>query len=130
LKLANVGTHIFFRWTGAWGQPQAFSGRYSGAEPVIGKLGAIGDEVIPADPLGLEGQGPVESARLNDDSVRTYEPVALSRAIIRRFRPSIQPNAAPISESSDDGKGSSGTPAGISSEQTDKPVGSTVEASR
>jgi len=32
-KVAQIGTHIFYRWPGAWGQPQAFVGRYIG-EPV------------------------------------------------------------------------------------------------
>jgi hypothetical protein len=31
-KVAQVGTHIFYRWPGAWGQPAAFRARYSGKE--------------------------------------------------------------------------------------------------
>ncbi len=34
-KVANVGTHIFYRWAGGWGKPPAFAQRYAGAEPVI-----------------------------------------------------------------------------------------------
>ena len=37
-KVAQIGTHIFYRWPGAWGQPQAFSGRYVGE---------------PSDPMSL-----------------------------------------------------------------------------
>ena len=29
-KVAQIGQHIFYRWPGAWGQPQAFDGRYIG----------------------------------------------------------------------------------------------------
>ena len=29
-KVARIGQHIFYRWPGSWGQPQAFSGRYIG----------------------------------------------------------------------------------------------------
>lgn len=29
-KVAKVGTHIFYRWPGAWGMPGAFTGRYIG----------------------------------------------------------------------------------------------------
>ena len=29
-KVAQIGAHIFYRWPGAWGQPQAFRGRYIG----------------------------------------------------------------------------------------------------
>ncbi|QPC97863.1 cell wall hydrolase [Qipengyuania soli] len=32
-KIAEVGPHLFFRWRGAWGMPQALSARYSGGEP-------------------------------------------------------------------------------------------------
>lgn len=32
-KIAAVGPHLFFRWRGSWGMPQALSARYSGGEP-------------------------------------------------------------------------------------------------
>ena len=32
VKLTQVGQHIFYRWTGPWGEPPAFSGRYAGRE--------------------------------------------------------------------------------------------------
>jgi spore germination cell wall hydrolase CwlJ-like protein len=31
-KVAVVGAHIFYRWTGGWGLPPAFSGSYAGGE--------------------------------------------------------------------------------------------------
>jgi len=37
-KIAKLGAHIFYRWPGSWGLPQAFSGRYIGE---------------PQDPLAL-----------------------------------------------------------------------------
>jgi spore germination cell wall hydrolase CwlJ-like protein len=37
-KITQIGAHIFYRWPGAWGQPQAFVGRYIGE---------------PADPMAL-----------------------------------------------------------------------------
>ncbi|HWI77101.1 MAG TPA: cell wall hydrolase [Sphingomicrobium sp.] len=37
-KVAQIGAHIFYRWPGAWGQPQAFVGRYIGE---------------PSDPMAL-----------------------------------------------------------------------------
>lgn len=35
-KVTQIGAHIFYRWPGAWGQPQAFVGRYIGepSDPV------------------------------------------------------------------------------------------------
>jgi spore germination cell wall hydrolase CwlJ-like protein len=32
VKLRQVGQHIFYRWSGTWGEPQAFVGRYAGGE--------------------------------------------------------------------------------------------------
>ena len=32
LKVSTIGAHIFYRWTGGWGQPGAFGGRYEGSE--------------------------------------------------------------------------------------------------
>ncbi len=37
-KLANVGSHIFYRWAGPWGTAVAFRSRVSGAEPVIARF--------------------------------------------------------------------------------------------
>ena len=32
VKVANIGAHIFYRWTGGWGLPPAFGGAYHGSE--------------------------------------------------------------------------------------------------
>ena len=32
VKMVQIGAHIFYRWTGGWGQPGAFGGRYEGSE--------------------------------------------------------------------------------------------------
>ena len=32
VKMTQVGQHIFYRWTGPWGEPPAFIGRYAGRE--------------------------------------------------------------------------------------------------
>jgi hypothetical protein len=32
-KSAVIGAHIFYRWSGVWGQPAAFRQRYAGVEP-------------------------------------------------------------------------------------------------
>lgn len=62
-KLAQVDTHIFFRWPGYWGSRQVLSGRYAGGEPLYADLverkmrgpqaAAVnaGATAIPADPL-------------------------------------------------------------------------------
>ncbi|MFX6226299.1 hypothetical protein ABTF68_22765, partial [Acinetobacter baumannii] len=37
-KVAAVGAHLFFRWTGWWGTPAAFVTHAGGAEPAIATL--------------------------------------------------------------------------------------------
>jgi hypothetical protein len=32
VKMTQVGQHIFYRWTGPWGEPPAFTGHYEGRE--------------------------------------------------------------------------------------------------
>jgi hypothetical protein len=33
--MTKVGAHIFYRWTGPWGEPRAFTGRYAGREAAL-----------------------------------------------------------------------------------------------
>ncbi|MEH3037168.1 MAG: cell wall hydrolase [Sphingomonas adhaesiva] len=40
-KIAEVHTHLFFRWTGWWGTPAAFRRSVSAQEPVVAKLAAV-----------------------------------------------------------------------------------------
>ena len=40
-KLAKVGTHLFFRWTGWWGTPGAFRNPGSQPEPAVAKMAAL-----------------------------------------------------------------------------------------
>lgn len=42
-KIAEVHTHLFFRWTGWWGTPPAFRRAVSSDEPVIDKLAKLSD---------------------------------------------------------------------------------------
>ena len=67
-KIARVGTHLFFRWTGWWGTPPAFNRRPDDAEPVIALLaplspahaadGALpGDTAIPLDAAAIANGG-------------------------------------------------------------------------
>jgi spore germination cell wall hydrolase CwlJ-like protein len=37
VKMTQVGQHIFYRWTGTWGEPQAFTGHYAGHEAMLTK---------------------------------------------------------------------------------------------
>ena len=51
VKMTQVGAHIFYRWTGPWGEPPAFTGRYTGHESDLPpQLLASGDPRLQAAP--------------------------------------------------------------------------------
>jgi hypothetical protein len=51
VKVATIGTHIFYRWTGAWGRPPAFAGRYAGGETATVQLAKL--DRLSQDPQQL-----------------------------------------------------------------------------
>ncbi|HEY0625759.1 MAG TPA: cell wall hydrolase [Allosphingosinicella sp.] len=52
-KIAQIGTHIFYRWPGSWGLRRAFSDRYAGSEPMMtGSAVATPTAVAGADAGG------------------------------------------------------------------------------
>ncbi|WP_396593039.1 cell wall hydrolase [Brevundimonas sp. R86498] len=54
VKMRQIGTHIFYRWTGGWGLPSAFTGGHAGEEPVILKMAAIATPVEELPPPVIE----------------------------------------------------------------------------
>lgn len=40
-KVASVGTHLFFRWSGWWGTPPAFTRQVANSEPIVDQLAAL-----------------------------------------------------------------------------------------
>lgn len=61
VKMTQVGQHIFYRWTGPWGEPPAFTGRYAGGEAYLSPavLGGI-DSRTQGGRLLLDGLAPSE----------------------------------------------------------------------
>lgn len=53
-KVAQIGAHIFYRWPGGWGRPQAFTARYMGE---------------PADPAALRPRLVLASANASEDAL-------------------------------------------------------------
>ncbi len=49
-KIAMVHTHIFFRWKGGWGRPDAFTRAYQGPEPLDARIAWLADPAV-AGPL-------------------------------------------------------------------------------
>lgn len=73
-KVAEVHTHLFFRWTGWWGTPPAFRHAYAGAEPVIAKMArfspfhAVGSDPTALAALTAEGV-PVDPAAIPESAI-------------------------------------------------------------
>lgn len=79
VKMVRVGQHIFYRWTGPWGEPPAFDGRYAGNEAYLTPeiLGGV-DQRTQGGLFSLERQGiPTERTVTLDvaGEVRTYSVV-------------------------------------------------------
>ncbi|MDB5421774.1 MAG: cell wall hydrolase SleB [Brevundimonas sp.] len=47
-KIVQVQTHIFYRLTGAWGLPQAFTASYDAKEPEIARMAALSTAMFDA----------------------------------------------------------------------------------
>ncbi|TPG43640.1 cell wall hydrolase [Sphingomonas koreensis] len=62
-KVARVGTHLFFRWTGWWGTPPAFNRQVSDDEPVIALLAAL-SPAHALDASAVDGASPLDAATI------------------------------------------------------------------
>jgi spore germination cell wall hydrolase CwlJ-like protein len=77
-KLAQIGSHIFFRWRGYWGTPSAFRGSGGAPEPLIGRLAALSSAHANAPDAAL-ALIPVE--QLDDAEIATASAAAVRRII-------------------------------------------------
>lgn len=92
VKVANVGTHIFYRWTGGWGRAPAFADRHAGAEPDVSRLGRrTTAPVVMAAELSPEEMTPEELANAEKAPDGTLlppsSPDSFQRAVLRRYEP-------------------------------------------
>jgi spore germination cell wall hydrolase CwlJ-like protein len=100
-KNAAVGTHIFYRWAGGWGQRGAFTQLHSGREPNAGalRLAALAAERRSPQPSGaavaaaLPGAEVVETGDRNRLSVR-FKTIARKAAEEAPRRPYVEKVAA------------------------------------
>ncbi len=89
VKSANVGTHIFYRWTGGWGRAPAFSDRYAGVEPSIVRRRTA----PPPLPGTEEALAEVRDAAAAEAAAEARQTEAVGsvdsfqRAVLRRYEP-------------------------------------------
>lgn len=72
-KIATVGAHIFYRWTGSWGQPAAFAMPYAGAEVLPGKLAVLEGS---RDELGMLGTTDSETGLGDTEDYASPQPAS------------------------------------------------------
>jgi spore germination cell wall hydrolase CwlJ-like protein len=83
VKAANVGTHIFYRWTGGWGTGPAFRTRYAGSEPTIAKMKHL--STVPPTPEELQEALATQAAAANGAPLPTQLAELLQRPVVRRY---------------------------------------------
>jgi spore germination cell wall hydrolase CwlJ-like protein len=94
VKAANVGTHIFYRWTGGWGRPPAFASRHAGVEPAIAWRGGFrgsADIEMAEDARDQAAAAAAASAKAGEASVDSFQ-----RAVLRRYEPLQRESATQI----------------------------------
>ena len=81
VKMTQVGQHIFYRWTGPWGEPPAFIGRYAGPRGRCCRPPLLASLDPRTQGLFAPPQGPVERkiTLAVAGEVRTYTVVDPSR---------------------------------------------------
>jgi spore germination cell wall hydrolase CwlJ-like protein len=105
-KLANVGTHIFYRWEGGWGRPPAFRFKPAGAEPQVALMrhltsdpssvaGApvveiVAEELTPDQAAAAAAAAATAAAAAGDAPLPGVKPLGTdiaNRAVVRRYEP-------------------------------------------
>ncbi len=60
--MTQIGQHIFYRWTGTFGQPPAFGGQYAGNEPGAADEVAVVSPLMPVQKLAVDFSAPPTGA--------------------------------------------------------------------
>ena len=135
-KNAVVGTHIFYRWRGGWGQPTAFGQRYAGREtdPRLLRQASLAAEArYRAQPSALAAaeaakqQLPPELARLVEAELAGEDGRVGLRIANPRAEASAAPAPAPPIEKAQPSANLSWTLTGATAAADQKPLGRAPE---
>jgi hypothetical protein len=81
VKSAVIGAHIFYRWSGQWGEPAAFRQAYAGAEPLPGPKPRMAAPlplpVLNTKLLNME-LGAVTASSVSESAQRSSYPAAVT----------------------------------------------------
>lgn len=81
VKVAVVGGHIFYRWTGSWGNGPAFRTLYAGSEP---RVNMLPETAVEAPPV-MNPQDAPNGAIRSDAADAVLAPGSLAPTAIGRF---------------------------------------------
>ncbi|MDO8378372.1 cell wall hydrolase [Phenylobacterium sp.] len=104
VKMKQIGAHIFYRWTGPWGEPPAFTGRYAGGEAYLSPAILGGLDERTQGLLDPEGQGVPAGRKITlsvGGEVRTYnvvDPLAVGGERTRVLGTIFAPRRKPTPE--------------------------------
>ncbi|HEY1144908.1 MAG TPA: cell wall hydrolase [Allosphingosinicella sp.] len=87
VKVANVGTHIFYRWSGGWGRAPAFTSRYAGSEPSVAALHPLTGAPVA---LASAAAGDDIAAAVRGESKAMGSLDSFQRAVLRRYEPATR----------------------------------------
>jgi spore germination cell wall hydrolase CwlJ-like protein len=89
VKAANIGTHIFYRWTGGWGTGPAFRNRYAGVEPSLAlpRPSVQDEKALAAAEAALLDVASAEQAAADGTAVVPTSVDSFQRAVLRRYEP-------------------------------------------
>ena len=76
VKLTQIGQHIFYRWTGTFGQPPAFGGQYAGNEPGAATDTPAVMQLLPLQKLAVDyaATSPAASGSASEGAASAAEP--------------------------------------------------------
>ena len=98
-KAAKVGTHIFYRWTGDWGRPPAFTGAYRGMEPLVAKLAGVSyAHAAAVTDVAAAADGAPDALAAADEIV--VEAAGADRVAMRMNVPTADAPEAPVIDKS------------------------------
>ncbi|HYJ82839.1 MAG TPA: cell wall hydrolase [Allosphingosinicella sp.] len=95
VKLANIGTHIFYRWEGGWGRPAAFRLSPGRVEPQVAKMRSLtsdpttlADAPLVEDPAALAAAEAAAAAAALESGTKAPGSIdSFARAVLRRYEP-------------------------------------------
>jgi len=92
VKSYNIGAHIFYRWTGGWGRPAAFTDRYAGVEPLVIRRRNVAPlpgspEEQMADARDAAAAAAAAEAQAQQGAAPTGSVDSFNRAVLRRYEP-------------------------------------------